>query len=425
MDNIMDLSIMWKTARDVFPYFERVPDWDDTYREFLPKAAAAKPGLESRMLYAQFMATLGDGHTSFIFPRSFAQEAGQLPFDLLYTSQGYLINVCPAGWERQLYAQVLSVNCCPLADLLQELFGYCYHVGDYIPAWQLRRVLPALLPEHNVIETTAGRAEFSLHADAGEMLCPDAPQARWKHRKIGAGRLDIRLYEGNILYAALPDCQYAKAAQEIAAAGAVNDVSGVILDLRENIGGMTKYGGEVAELFISGQFSGCRKWTRQSKGIDIACGSQFAMMSPEELQALDDGEAARRCMDALRGMAFEEYTDCYGSPDHRAAFEQPCVVLTSRRTVSAAEDTVAFFKSNHRATILGEATSGTTGTPCIVPLSQGSVRVCSVGYRLLDGTEFVGCGIQPDIEIVTAAEDLSNGIDAQLEAALHHLSQSS
>ncbi len=418
MDRIMDLSLMWKTAWDVFPYFDRAADWNETYREFLPKVAAAKPGRETWLLYAEFMARLGDGHTSFGFPWAFRQEVGQLPFNLLYTQQGYLISACPAEWEKYLSAQILALNDRPFGEILRELFRYCYHVGDYIPPWQLRQMLTVLLPEHNVMETTVGKVEFFLHGDAGEKIYAPKPEATRKHQKIGTGKLEIRLYEGGILYVSMPDCQYPKAAEEIAQAGRTHEVAGVILDLRENIGGMTKVGGEVAELFLSGEFSGCQKWTRRSKGIDIACGSQFAMMSPEELQSMSDAEATDRCIRAIRGMEYEHYTDQYGGNGHKAIFHQPCVVLTSRRTVSAAEDTVAFFKSNHRATVLGEGTSGTTGTPCIVPLSQGSVRVCSVGYRLLDGTEFIGRGIQPDVEVITTVEDLRNGRDAQLDAAL-------
>jgi len=42
---------------------------------------------------------------------------------------------------------------------------------------------------------------------------------------------------------------------------------------------------------------------------------------------------------------------------------------------------------------------GSTGTPCTSSLRCGGrAQVVSVGYRLLDGTEFIGNGIMPDIE---------------------------
>ena len=56
------------------------------------------------------------------------------------------------------------------------------------------------------------------------------------------------------------------------------------------------------------------------------------------------------------------------------------------------------FKSNHRATIIGEASGGSTGTPYMIKLRCGGhAQVVSVGYRLLDGTEFIGKGIEPDV----------------------------
>lgn len=61
------------------------------------------------------------------------------------------------------------------------------------------------------------------------------------------------------------------------------------------------------------------------------------------------------------------------------------------------------FKSNHRGTLIGQATYGSTGTPYMIPLRCGGrAQVVSVGYRLLDGTEFIGKGIMPGIVGETA-----------------------
>jgi carboxyl-terminal processing protease len=211
----------------------------------------------------------------------------------------------------------------------------------------------------------------------------------------------------------------ADAAVEIARAISRTRPDGVVLDLRDNIGGMTRYGGQVAELFISGEFHGCRKRTQLSRGIDIASGSQFMRMTRDELARLDGAEAPQRCIDMLHGRSWEEYMDTYGAPGHAALYDGPCVLLASRRTVSAAEDTLAFFRSNHRAAVVGEPTCGTTGTPLLLRMpGGGSARVCAVGYRLLDGTAFIGRGIAPDILLPATREDLSRGEDAQLDRAL-------
>ena len=119
---------------------------------------------------------------------------------------------------------------------------------------------------------------------------------------------------------------------------------------------------------------------------------------------------------------YDKYVDTYGSEDHTALFSGPCVILTSRHTVSAAEDFIAMFRTNQRATIIGTATCGTTGTPLMQKLSCGGwMRICSVGYRLMDGTEFIGCGINPDILCEVSVDDFVNGYDYVLSKGLEYM----
>ena len=106
--------------------------------------------------------------------------------------------------------------------------------------------------------------------------------------------------------------------------------------------------------------------------------------------------------------------------DHKALYHGPLAVLTSRRTISAAEDIVAMFKSNDRAALIGEPTCGTTGTPLLLRLSMGGMaRICSVRYALLDGTEFIGRGIAPHVAVSAPY----GPHDAVLGTALEHISR--
>ena len=47
--------------------------------------------------------------------------------------------------------------------------------------------------------------------------------------------------------------------------------------------------------------------------------------------------------------------------------------------------------------------------------------MCSVAYRLLDGTEFIGRGIAPDAECEISTDDLRAGTDSVLREALRRL----
>ena len=181
------------------------------------------------------------------------------------------------------------------------------------------------------------------------------------------------------------------------------DVSLVRLDIRENIGGNTFYAANVAKLFISGVFHGCMKWTQVRRAVDAAGASQLTRIGEERLrQYIHDGlvredetEDARAVMGRMK---YETYTDSHGSEDGRALYDGPMELLISKNTMSAAEDFTAMFKSSRRAVLVGEPTYGSTGTPYMISLRCGGrAQVVSVGYRLLDGTEFIGKGIMPDV----------------------------
>lgn len=180
------------------------------------------------------------------------------------------------------------------------------------------------------------------------------------------------------------------------------DASLVRLDITDNIGGNTYYAANVAELFISGAFHGCQKWTQVRSAVDAASLSQIARLSGERLrQYMEDGlvkaeelEEARQTMSRTK---YKTYTDSFGAEGQEALYKGPLHILISGRTMSAAEDFTAMFKSNHRGILIGEPTYGSTGTPYQIQLRCGGrAQVVSVGYRLLDGTEFIGRGIRPD-----------------------------
>jgi C-terminal processing protease CtpA/Prc len=72
-----------------------------------------------------------------------------------------------------------------------------------------------------------------------------------------------------------------------------------------------------------------------------------------------------------------------------------------------------------RGEIVGQSTGGSTGQPLVIHLpGGGSARICSKRDRYPDGTEFVGVGVKPDIEIEPTIADFRSGRDAAVERAL-------
>ena len=423
-NRIADLSMLWKQASLVFPYFDqRNIDWDQAYREYLPKVMNAKTDRDFHLLLAEFMNLLGDGHTDYQLPKALQDESGYLPFTLRLIQNTYCIDAITPEYQSYSYAQVVSINGIPFADLIQEASRYGYHVGNYVSRYRLHQILPFLLkPNGNIAETSEGVLSFDLCSSKPENLVSKTLKLPNAYQKICSEKLDIRLYDGNILYIKLDDFLYDKAVDEARSAlEQAPGVTGVILDLRENIGGMTMHGARVAELLISGEFHGCQKRTRSMTGIDLASSSQILRWSEEAIEKhIAAGYSTREEIEESKSFItnthFDKYVDTYGSENHTAVFSGPCVILTSRHTVSAAEDFIAMFRTNQRATIVGTETCGTTGTPLLQELSCGGwMRICSVGYRLMDGTEFVGCGIKPDIYWEASVDDFRQGHDSVLD----------
>lgn len=426
-DRIADLSMLWKQASLVFPYFDRKSiDWDRAYREYIPRVIAAETEREFHLLLAEFMNLLGDGHTDYLFPKTLLDEIGYLPFTLRTVKDAWCLDGVTQEHREHLYARINAVNGAPFEQLVRTAARYSYHVGNCLSRYRIHQLLPFFLkPTGNRMDTAAGSFSFDL--------CPEKPTGLFSrplepsepYRTLRTGEPEIRLFRDGILCVRLDDFMHSGAADEVRAAlEREPDVTGLILDLRENVGGMTVNGAKLAQLLLSGTFHACRKRTRSMTGVGLASASQIMQWSAQDVeQHIAAGHSTREeieeCKSYVDNTHCDEYVDTYGEEGHTALFDGPCVVLTSRHTVSAAEDFIAMLRTARRAVVVGTRTCGTTGTPLMQKLScGGGMRVCSVGYRLLDGTEFVGCGIEPDVACEPSAEELRQGRDRVLDKAL-------
>ena len=298
-DMIFDLSSIWATVKEVFPYFDRLQvNWDEEYRSYLAKILEVKEEGDFHRLLTEFVEILNDGHTKYIPPEAF------------------------------------------------------------------RTTKPFVRPDAPSFTVAEGILTIQLN----EFLENHAPYVR-----------ELLL--------------------------TTPDLSLVRLDIRNNIGGNTYHAAKVAELFISGRFQSCQKWTQIRNAVDTASASQLVRYSEERIaQYIRDGmfteEAITDAKKVMNRTKYEEYTSFHGVENQRAIYDGPLEILISRNTMSAAEDFTAMFKSSGRGILIGEATHGSTGTPCMIPLRCGGrAQVVSVGYRLPDGTEFIGKGIMPNIEM--------------------------
>ena len=106
-------------------------------------------------------------------------------------------------------------------------------------------------------------------------------------------------------------------------------------------------------------------------------------------------------------------------PRQEAPLSENIVFLTNGQAISYAETLMAMVAHYQVAEIVGEPTAGTNGNINRIELPSGHAVVWT-GMLVLnqDGSQHHGVGVQPTVPVSQTLEDLQNGIDTQLQAAL-------
>ena len=172
--------------------------------------------------------------------------------------------------------------------------------------------------------------------------------------------------------------------------------NGLIIDVRENVGGATDISLYILKHFTNKPFK-TGKW-RSPKNIAAhrSWGSKIEWFESDEFEVLPF--------------------------DNKVIYTKPMVLLTDESTFSCAEDFCVGFLTIHRGKIVGAKTAGSSGNPIIFKLpGDGIALVCSKQDFFPDGREYVGFGITPDIEIKPTIKDIIQNRDPVLEIAVKEI----
>lgn len=107
----------------------------------------------------------------------------------------------------------------------------------------------------------------------------------------------------------------------------------------------------------------------------------------------------------------------YIEPFEGLRWQKPVVVLTNRRSYSSANSFAMFLKGLPGVTLLGDKTGGGSGLPMMSEIPNGwSLRLsaCPMLDRKGEHTEL---GIEPDVKVDLTSEDFQRTIDTLIEAA--------
>jgi len=167
------------------------------------------------------------------------------------------------------------------------------------------------------------------------------------------------------------DLRKALSELEIQAEGSL---SGLVLDLRNNPGGVLDAAVAVADLFLDG-------------GLIVSAEGRM----PDARFRINATPG-----DMLRGA--------------------PLSVLVNKGSASAAEIVAGALKDHRRATIIGTATYGKGSVQTIMPLSEGNaIKLTTSRYYTPSGLSIHARGVTPDVVVETHGTDVE---DAQLASAL-------
>jgi hypothetical protein len=115
-----------------------------------------------------------------------------------------------------------------------------------------------------------------------------------------------------------------------------------------------------------------------------------------------------------------EIWDMYPSEE---PYTGPIALMVSPFSVSAAECFAQMLMDLPNVTVVGQQSASTNGTVTNLWL-PGQFQIYFTGMRLLnlDGSQFHAIGVVPDVEVVPDHQELADGLDPELEAAISVLS---
>lgn len=166
---------------------------------------------------------------------------------------------------------------------------------------------------------------------------------------------------------------------------------GLILDVRTNGGGSTHVGLQILKYLANKPIQLTRAKVRfENQAFRASAGDSVSWQPLGSEQLISDIPAAQR-------------------------FHGPVALLIGPKTFSAAEDFAAIFAQAGRGMLVGEATAGSTGQALMLDLpGGGKARICVKRDTYADGTDFVGQGIRPTVEVKTTVAAVRNGADPVL-----------
>jgi len=430
-EKLFGISKIWKEVEYNYAYFEKIGQekWDSLYVSLTKTVLATTNDYEYYRALEKFIAFLKDGHSKIEwFPRYIdryttvykgywiefnyienkvivtrvnAKKKDELPIG------SELVEINGMTTENYLTQFVLPHISASTESARRNIAAYYIFDGLKDTKYNVKILTPN--KELKSLELVHGRIDDG--AFPPELYPPKVTKKDVEFRWLenGIGYLTINSFSDSSVFKAfkeeLPE---------------LYKVKKLIIDLRENGGGNTEVGLEIfkyltIDSLIFGEKMRARKHISLNKANGVRIKSVNNSSSQWEKEAYLD----------YNNKLYTEF-DYEPITNHLNAKRIiiPTLILVGYKTASAAEDFLVFTKGQKHIKTIGEKTYGSTGTPYFISLPNGGMAsICTLQSYFPDGSEFVGIGIVPDIEVNRTIQGTINFEDEVLNKALLYLKE--
>jgi len=438
-DKIAGLSLFWSEARYNFAYFDKTKvNWDSAYRAFIPQVLSTRTTYDYYRTLERFCALLNDGHTNVYAPWSVLGYSTYVPLQLLAIDQKIYVSQVLKGLSDSvpIGSELLTVNDQPIRQYLdQTVFPYVSASTEH-HKWNnaLFRLWSATSDTTTVYPMTFRTPDGkTIRFDSRLFSQRERNQSQWLRgngtspAKSQLSRLTMQ--PGNIAHVELNSFGDKKVIDQFKdMLPQLRSAKGIILDIRQNGGGNSDIGAEILKYFTTEKRLVGSAWrTREHRAAYKAWGTWQAKSPYDSTKAKTDAWYRRAYQTFTGDFWYAGDTMTYDNDLNEPRLSMPVVVLAGNQTASAAEDLLVIIRQlkTTRIPILGEPSMGTTGQPLPFDLpGGGSARICTKRDTYVNGTDFVGVGVKPDILVKPTVQSLISGRDVVLERALAVLTSS-
>lgn len=386
-NRVIGFERLWSAIDRAYPYFEEKEiDWDAVYDIYAPQIRETKTDGEYYELISSMMTHLEDAHSQLQVPQISPDLFGTLKsiggitvVDLVGYSAG------TAGLEPGMI--VVAVEGIEIEQYLKQMpIGVDNAASE--SAVRIRKLAQVLAvpQDESALDLTVINANGEIREI--RILKLDPPSHHTSQPFQDDEAVSCKLLDNNIGYIRLNRLSNKSGEDLVAdfdmALDSLMQTRGLILDLRENGGGNSMYGDQIAGRFLSDPFL----YGRESYPVRLF----------------------------LRGW---RKTTTYTVFPRGETYQGKLVLLTDSYTMSSAEWLVGALKDSGRAITVGRTTSGSTGNPIRFKLPGGGIVRYSTGsFTRPDGNLVEGFGYEPDIHVVWTVEEYLPGADVDIMTAM-------